>query len=81
MTPTQIDNLVAARAAITTAPDLTHTPRAVDHIDAVLRDVPQGQRADVDALLGRPPAMVEEWESFTRRVEAIDGYGMMGDRD
>lgn len=53
MTNDQIDHLVSARNAITDRTDKYQNMRAVDEIDAILRDVPPGQRADVDALLGR----------------------------
>lgn len=53
MNDEQINHLIAARNAITDRTDEYINQRAVDHIDAVLRDVPPGQRADVDALLGR----------------------------
>jgi hypothetical protein len=53
MTNEQIDRLVAARNKITDVclPDGVYVDTS--DIDAVLRDVPQGQRPDVDALLGR----------------------------
>lgn len=55
MTDEQIDHLITARNILTDQPIDYALIRwsAVDHIDAVLRDVPPGQRADVDALLGR----------------------------
>jgi hypothetical protein len=53
MTNEQIDHLIAARNAITDRTDEFIDMRAVDHIDAVLRDIPISQRPDVDALLGR----------------------------
>jgi hypothetical protein len=53
MTNEQIGHLIAARNAITDRTEDYINDRAADHIDAVLSDIPIGQRPDVDALLGR----------------------------
>jgi hypothetical protein len=58
MTNEQIDHLIAARNAITDRTDDYANTKALNHIDAVLRDIPVGQRRDVDALLGRRPGYI-----------------------
>lgn len=55
LTNGQIGNLIAARNAITDITTEYPNWKAVDHIDAVLREVPVGQRPEVDKLLGRKP--------------------------
>lgn len=68
MNDTQIDHLIGARNCITDRTDEYIDLRAVDHIDAVLRDVPPGQRPDVDALLGRACAIVDALERAADEV-------------
>jgi hypothetical protein len=58
MTNEQITNLIAARNAITDRTEDYQNLRAVSYIDAVLSDIPIGQRPDVDALLGRRPGYI-----------------------
>ena len=53
MTNDQIDLIILAREKITALRDWRGLESAVDALDTLLSDVPPGQRADVDALLGR----------------------------
>jgi hypothetical protein len=76
----QIDHLIAARNAITDRTEDYPNMRAVDHIDAVLSDIPIGQRPDVDALLGRragyivnPAVMLEQIRQNERDWNDIKG--------
>lgn len=58
MTDETINALVATRNRLTNRRDEQVDWGAVDLIDAILRDVPPGQRNDVDLLLGRPTAVL-----------------------
>ena len=62
MTDEQIDHLIGARNRLTGRRFIDS--RAVDHIDAVLRDVPAGQRNDVDLLLGRRCAKLPDYDAL-----------------
>lgn len=63
-----IDELIAAREAITNRTEEYINIAAVDHIDNVLRSaIPQGRRDDVDRLLGRSVADYSR-ENFQRTV-------------
>jgi hypothetical protein len=53
MTDEQIDQLIAVRNYQTNRRDELTDWAQVDSIDVLLRDVPPGQRNDVDLLLGR----------------------------
>jgi hypothetical protein len=64
LTDTQIDHLIGARNRITDRRDELIDTRAVAHIDAVLQDVPAGQRNDVDLLLGRRCAKLTTWVDY-----------------
>ena len=64
MTDEQIDHIIGARNRLTSRPDGLIDTRAVDHLDAVLRDVPAGQRNDVDLLLGRRCAVLPDYEAL-----------------
>jgi len=75
MNDTQINHLIAARNKITDV--MIHDAISTDtaDIDALLREVPAGQRNDVDLLLGRRcaklPARVEyDIEANRARIDA-----------
>ena len=75
MNDTQINHLIAARNKITDV--MIHDAISTDtaDIDALLREVPAGQRNDVDLLLGRScaklPARVEyDIEANRARIDA-----------
>jgi hypothetical protein len=80
MNDTQIDHLIAARNAVTDRTEDYPNLRAVSYIDAVLSDIPIGQRPDVDALLGRragyiinPAVMLEQIRQGERDWNDIKG--------
>jgi hypothetical protein len=70
MNDTQIDHLIAARNRITDRVDEFIDSRAVDHIDAVLSDIPEGQRNDVDGLLGRACYVLPERADYALTTAA-----------
>ena len=72
MTDNQIDTIIEARNLLTNrSGDVDFSAEAIiDRIDAVLRDVPPGQRNDVDLLLGRPCAVLPKRVVM---VQHIDG--------
>lgn len=74
MTPTntQINELIASRNCLTNRRDELIDLDAVDHIDNILRDVPAGQRNDVDLLLGRSCAVLPKRKSEVKRVWSVN---------
>lgn len=69
---THIDHLIAAREAITNRTEDYINLKAVDAIDALLSDVPPGQRDDVDLLLGRTCAELPERAEYDTLAEWHD---------
>jgi len=77
LTNEQIDYLILARQAITDRTEDFPNWRAVQYIDAVLATLPEGQRLDVDSLLGRKvltPADICDLEALTTETARADDY-------
>lgn len=72
LTNGQIGNLIAARNAITDITTEYPNWKAVDHIDAVLREVPVGQRPEVDKLLGRRLMSAEQLAQLADMADDIE---------
>lgn len=65
LTPERITRLVNRRERLTNRRDGRINFPAVDEIDEKLREVPAGERPDVDALLGRYPSMRPSTDTST----------------
>lgn len=73
LTDEQVDHLIGARNRITDVMSDFPDFAASDHIDFVLRDIPIGQRPDVDALLGRRSETdIELTRRIWRETEATE---------
>lgn len=72
-TTAQIDKLIARRNKLTNRRDGLTDSAVIARIDAQLRDVPPGQRNDVDLLLGRscatlPDRSAVRWSTDEQRA-------------
>jgi hypothetical protein len=71
MTDDQINRMIAARNKLTNVRDERIDWTTVDAIDTMLRDVPAGQRNDVDLLLGRSCAVLPTREAIRIAADEV----------
>lgn len=64
MTDDRIDYLIAQRNKLLQRRDALYDRKRIDAIDAKLRDVPPGERNDVDLALGRHEAQLPVREGY-----------------
>lgn len=85
-TPDQITRLIKRRERLTNRRDERINIPAVNEIDAQLAQLPAGERADVDALLGRraQKAAAEQHDDYLESIadqydDMLDWHRICGD--